>query len=1237
MVQENVTNSMSGGSARNVVQAGFVGAVNFYQDRPAAEPVEGDEWARLVHGSAVWQHVADAADAQTYRAGAVAVARELAKLRDEAGERLAGDPWQDPGVVVRFLRNVEWLLGGEALGLSAAEAALLVVAPLLYRVRTLRLAAEFAEVREGGGGEARASYERFAETYDLLTHRAELRPEAEDGIGWWLFHRWLTQHQDLAEPHAVRELLAEAGAGALAETFAVGRVCALLHGIRRGPDVGNREFLGGLKAEDRVAGPGGRGQRVRDRWLSLLLALAYGVSIESTALPDIVAEHLGIPHAVELAQLRDTLERAVWGGTRELPVLRAECRHEAVVEGLREYVARADELLHAVHREWGGELPALPVRLSSDETAPAEGTFARGARFRLDERRVRGLLMGTQLYKDRDLAVRELYQNALDACRYRLARTEYLDRSSAMASYRYEGKIEFEQGVEDGRPYLECRDNGVGMGEAELRGVFSNAGARFAEQLDFKLEQAQWREVEPPVVLYPNSRFGIGVLSYFMLADEIRVRTCRMDAKGQLGPELEVSIFGPGHLFRIVEKARRGQEPGTAVRLYLRELPEDWSAVAVLERLLGIAEFGTVARDGEREVEWEAGQLRSRPPSHSQKHGYNAAGEFVSWSDAPAGAQVIWCETGGALLVDGIFVESSSERGVLSTLTQGLQGAVVNLYGELSPTSMTVDRREVLDDNADQVGALLAAGVDSLIENGRLIPTFEWICALARESTEVADMVAAAASRAGRPLMIDGTEFRTSITGCLPLDPSILHPTHTRNHLVAPEWPDSLLLWRLIAHRPISYLDALSEAYPILSEYRTGLPALPSDVALFPERSSDQSRDIYALTSRIREATARTVSQVDHLMRLRLLSPLIWKPGREVSTSQLLEAAAALRLNIAMTGDLLRSLGLEIPAETLSLAGSIEGNSLLRNNSSNWSWLTPGGEVPPGALADISLHTSTPTSAIALTLAACGLQVTQGAIPEEPSRETVLLLSDGGFGMAPWLDPSKPVSPSQVLAAADSLDWTPSRAAETLSSFGFHVSPLPEDADVADLYLFRILDDEPPSMSVTYENVFFAAEEFYSSLQDTVDRLMEYGIKAPLRLPASPSTIDDSLLSTEGPVSWEDVVLGTPLPFARVVAASAQLPMPPEEIALLINSYGVTTSHQTLPLGLPLATAQELVRLASGNVTLATLLNAHRAIGAPILQIASWLRDMGVPVPDVRETILAALARVPMATRSGDN
>ena len=79
-----------------------------------------------------------------------------------------------------------------------------------------------------------------------------------------------------------------------------------------------------------------------------------------------------------------------------------------------------------------------------------------GVRFRLAEDRVQELLMGEQLYGDPALAIRELYQNALDACRYREARTEFLRRTREHRA-DWSGRIRFEQGIdESGRPYLDC-------------------------------------------------------------------------------------------------------------------------------------------------------------------------------------------------------------------------------------------------------------------------------------------------------------------------------------------------------------------------------------------------------------------------------------------------------------------------------------------------------------------------------------------------------------------------------------------------------------------------------------------------------------------------------------------------------------------------------------------------------------------------------------------------------------
>src|SRR6185437_2176676 len=285
-------------------------------------------------------------------------------------------------------------------------------------------------------------------------------------------------------------------------------------------------------------------------------------------------------------------------------VLGAACAHPSIEVALRAHVDTLNQLLAEAHRAGAAEeslrpLLDLPTRVATDDVGPAvlDGAPAyrsAGVRFRLAEDRVQELLMGEQLYGDPGLAIRELYQNALDACRYREARTEYLRRAEDVPS-DWQGRIEFTQGVDAaGRTYLDCTDNGIGMGVRELSEVFAQAGVRLADLPEFLEEQAEWARLDPPVQLFPNSRFGIGVLSYFMLADEITVETCRMRRDGRPGDRLRVSIAGPGSLFRIQTLATEAPDAGPTVRLHLRD-GVTVSAVDKLREVLWVAEFRTEA------------------------------------------------------------------------------------------------------------------------------------------------------------------------------------------------------------------------------------------------------------------------------------------------------------------------------------------------------------------------------------------------------------------------------------------------------------------------------------------------------------------------------------------------------------------------------------------------------------------------------------------------------------------
>ena len=206
----------------------------------------------------------------------------------------------------------------------------------------------------------------------------------------------------------------------------------------------------------------------------------------------------------------------------------------------------------------------------------------------------RRLFMGSDLWGDPGLAYRELFQNALDACRYRAARSQYLGLAYTPVVRIYHG--ETDAGVE----YVECEDNGIGMDRNLIASCFATAGARFVETEECRREREQWDAAG--IDCHVNSQFGIGVFSYFLAAEALTVETARLGMSGE-PPDQRYLLQIPtaSSLFRIVtlshEEARRearkrasergveqcaAPDAGTRVRLSLkrREAPEHGIDVA---------------------------------------------------------------------------------------------------------------------------------------------------------------------------------------------------------------------------------------------------------------------------------------------------------------------------------------------------------------------------------------------------------------------------------------------------------------------------------------------------------------------------------------------------------------------------------------------------------------------------------------------------------------------------------
>ncbi|MEV8438458.1 caspase family protein [Actinosynnema sp. NPDC051121] len=523
-------------------------------------------WRQAVEKHKVWNLTA--ADTEL-REATTALVQRWAAVSAKHEAALADDPWWDPQLPVRTAERLGWMLNnvinedklaleGTSGPLSSGEAALLILFPFAHQTFWAQHLHAHANVVAKGDD----AFDRFIQGHPRLARRLARTPQpssarAVEVIRWWLLHRWLISRGDLYEPARVAKSLAllDGDNALLVENLTPQRLSKLIRSQRLSvPEVVRSDVPDPLEEEATLATATPQEQHLREQLTAVLLGVARLLAVDPADLGPVIAEHVGITENadVDLKDMLRTVQNCNWPrrrGTR-MCVLKAECTHPAVDQALVEHAARVTTTLQqvdALAAKFGHfrSLSDLPTHASADDVRAVHlpsGELAydgQGFRFRLADDRIQELLMGKQLYGDPHLAVRELYQNALDACRYRRARVEHLRRIDVPVA-PWQGEITFRQGNVDGRPYLDCIDNGIGMGRRELTEVFSNAGVRFADLPEFIEEKAEWDREGIP--FHANSAFGIGVLSYFMIADEITVTTSRLDRKGRPGSTLEVHI-----------------------------------------------------------------------------------------------------------------------------------------------------------------------------------------------------------------------------------------------------------------------------------------------------------------------------------------------------------------------------------------------------------------------------------------------------------------------------------------------------------------------------------------------------------------------------------------------------------------------------------------------------------------------------------------------------------------------
>ena len=244
---------------------------------------------------------------------------------------------------------------------------------------------------------------------------------------------------------------------------------------------------------------------------------------------------------------------------------------------LTEYIAYANQQMGQNHR-WAAKSQQqsdakhyfFPWRGVQGDIR-VEGNEPMPMRFELDRGRLLDLLVGHTIYNDPTVAVRELMQNAIDAVRYQ----NYLDHRSVGAESSPPELGQVNVFWNSSRRELVVQDQGVGMDMDVIRYHLMTVGASFYDSPAFR---------EKTIDFIPISRFGIGILTCFMVSDQVEIRTWQ----GDRGHRIRMSSVQADYLLKELREGDRlsGEEGahGTTVTLILRP-SVDLSKKSVLDIL----------------------------------------------------------------------------------------------------------------------------------------------------------------------------------------------------------------------------------------------------------------------------------------------------------------------------------------------------------------------------------------------------------------------------------------------------------------------------------------------------------------------------------------------------------------------------------------------------------------------------------------------------------------------------
>ena len=304
-----------------------------------------------------------------------------------------------------------------------------------------------------------------------------------------------------------------------------------------------------------------RGGEADILFCSILLRLADILDFDRSRSPESVYKYLGIERRSDPRQVASDVEwqKHLASEGFKFPSDRyrgyaldfvAGPNHPAVQHDLLEFLdqiemefAQCRSALRHCSERWQEFL--LPGRISRDGIHPNGYRYGE-YRFHLDKDKILQLFMGDFLYSSQEVFLRELLQNAIDATRLR-AYFAYL-RSGQKPSDLLISVSEWTD--KENNHWIRIDDFGVGMDEKIVRDFMLRVGRSYYSSSEFEADKLRLAQCLTSDFV-PISRFGVGLLSCFLVGDRVEISTKRELPDGGESEPVRLSLNGVKEFYTV--------------------------------------------------------------------------------------------------------------------------------------------------------------------------------------------------------------------------------------------------------------------------------------------------------------------------------------------------------------------------------------------------------------------------------------------------------------------------------------------------------------------------------------------------------------------------------------------------------------------------------------------------------------------------------------------------------------